>query len=127
MSGKSIKFGDEKVNKRSFYKNKEPFKVEDIDISKILVSKKETYGEKSFRYFIGYNDDVVRPLCITIPQMVGYFKHFKNNDKDSKRMSFSVTDNKLLKNYSKIWEKISNSLDKEFDSEPVYGNNDKYI
>ena len=52
MSGKTIKFGDGKVNKSSFYKNKKPFKAEDIDISKILVSKKEPYGEKSFRYLI---------------------------------------------------------------------------
>ena len=40
MSEKSIKLGDEKVNKRSSYKNKKPSKVEDIDINKILVSKK---------------------------------------------------------------------------------------
>ena len=31
MSGKSIKFGDKKVNKRSFYKNKKLFKMEDIE------------------------------------------------------------------------------------------------
>ena len=63
MSGKSIKFGYEKVNKSNFYKNKKPFKAEDIDISKILVSKTESYGEKTFRYLIGYNDDdVIRPL-----------------------------------------------------------------
>ena len=43
MSVKSTKLGDEKVNKSNFYKNKKPFKVEDIDISKILVSKKEPY------------------------------------------------------------------------------------
>ena len=42
-------------------------------------------------------------------------------------MSFNVTDNKLLKKYTKIWEKISILLNKEFDSDPVYGNNDKYI
>ena len=60
MSGKSIKFGDEKVNKRSFYRNKKLVKMEDIDISKILVSKKESHGEKSFRYFIEYKEyDVI--------------------------------------------------------------------
>ena len=32
--------------------------------------------------------------------------------------------NKLLKNYNKIWERISNLIDIEFDSEPVYGDND---
>ena len=42
-------------------------------------------------------------------------------------MSFKVGDNKQLKKYNKIWEKISNLMDIEFDSEPVYGGNDKYI
>ena len=34
---------------------------------------------------------------------------------------------KLLKNYTKIWEKISSLMNKEFDSDPLYGGNDKYI
>ena len=38
MNEKSIKFGDEKVNKRGFYKNKKPFQVEDTNINKVLVS-----------------------------------------------------------------------------------------
>ena len=38
-----------------------------------------------------------------------------------------VTDKKLLKNYTKIWGKVSNLMDTKFDSEPVYGDNDKYI
>ena len=41
-------------------------------------------------------------------------------------MSFKVDGNKLLKKYKKIWEKISNLMRIEFDSEPVYGDNDKY-
>ena len=62
-----------------------------------------------------------------LPQMVGYVKHFKNNnDKDSERMSFKVSDKKLLKNYNEIWEKISNLLGKVFDSDPVYCSNNKY-
>ena len=38
---------------------------------KILVSKKESYGTKnSLKYFFGYNDDdVIRPLCIKLPQI----------------------------------------------------------
>ena len=55
--------------------------------------------------------------------MIGYVKHFDSN----KTMSFKVGDNKLLKKYNKIWEKISNLLNIEFDSEPVYGDRDKYI
>ena len=42
-------------------------------------------------------------------------------------MSFKVGDNKLLKKYTKIWGKISNLLNIEFVSEPVYDDNDKYI
>ena len=42
-------------------------------------------------------------------------------------MSFIVGDNKLLRKYNKIPEKISNLMNIEFDSEPVYGDNDKYI
>ena len=42
------------------------FKVYEIDIEKILVSKKKPYGtNKSVKYLIGYNDDdIIRPLCI---------------------------------------------------------------
>ena len=55
--------------------------------------------------------------------MIGYVKDFDSN----KTMSFKVGDNKLLKKYNKIWEKISNLMNIEFDTEPAYGDNDKYI
>ena len=42
-------------------------------------------------------------------------------------MSFKVIDNKLLKKYTKILERINNLICEEFASEPVYGENDKYI
>ena len=125
MSGKIIKFGDKKINKSNFYKNKKLFKTEDIDVDKILVSKKESHSTKNlYKYFLGYNDDdVIRPLCIKLPKMIGYVKCFDSN----KAMSFMVSDNKLLKKYTKKWKKVRNLMDKHFDSEPVYGNNDKYI
>ena len=82
------------------YKNKKLFNLHDLDVNKILVSKKESYGTKnSLKYFIGYNDDdVIRPLCIKLPQMIGYVKQFDSN----KTMSFKVGDNQLLKKYNKI-------------------------
>ena len=123
ISGKNINFDNKKINKSSFYKNKKLFGLNDIDVNKILVSKKESYGTKnSLKYFIGYNDgDVIRPLCIILPQMIGYVKHFDSN----KTMSFKVSDNKLLKKYNKIWGRVGN-LNIEFDSEPVYGDVHKY-
>ena len=46
--------------KKDFYNSKWLFKIEDIDINKILVSKIEPYGKKcSEQYIIGYNDDDV--------------------------------------------------------------------
>ena len=104
MNGKSINFEDKKINKSTFYKNKKLFDIHDLDVNKILVSKKESYGTRnSFKYFIGYDDDdVIRPLCIKLPQMIGYAKNFDDN----KTMSFKVDDNRLLKKYSKIWEKL---------------------
>ena len=125
MSGKSINFDDKNINKSSFYKNQKLFSLNDIDVKKILVSKRESHGTKSSsKYFDGYNDgDVIRPLCIILPQMIGHVKHFDSN----KRMSFKVSDNKLLKKYNKIWEKITNLLDVKFDSQSVYGDRDKYI
>ena len=55
--------------------------------------------------------------------MIGYVKHFDSN----KRMSFKVSDNKLLKKYTKIWGRVSNLINIKFDSELVSGDNDKYI
>ena len=55
--------------------------------------------------------------------MIGYIKQFDSN----KTLSFKVIDNKLLIKYTKIWERINNLISKEFDSEPVYGDSDKYI
>ena len=117
MSGKSIHFDDKKINKSSFCKKKKLFSLNDIDVNKILVSKKESYGTKnSLKYFTGHNDgDVIRPLCILLPQMICYVKHFDSN----KTMSFQVSDNKLLKKYKKIWENVHNLLNIEFDNEPV--------
>ena len=37
MSGNSINFGDKKINKINFYKSRKPFKIDDIDVNKILV------------------------------------------------------------------------------------------
>ena len=46
MSGKSINFVDKKMNKSNFYKNNNLFNIFDLDVNKILVSKRESYGKK---------------------------------------------------------------------------------
>ena len=104
MSGKNTNFDDKKIKKSIFYKNKAINNIEDIDLNNILVSKKEPYGNKnSFKYFIGYNDnDVIRPLCIRLPQMTGYARKFNENT----TMSFIVKDKKLLKNILKYGKQL---------------------
>ena len=127
ISGKNINFNDEKIRKSNFYKKKKVFQIDHIDVNNILVSKKESYGNKnSLKYFIGYNDndnDIIRPLCIRLPQMTGYARKFDEN----LTMSFRVKDKQLLKNYTKIWEKIEKLMKINFKSKPVYGDDDKYI
>ena len=55
--------------------------------------------------------------------MIEYIKCFGSN----KTMSFKISDNKLQKKGIQVWKKVGNLLNTKFDSEPVYGNNDKYI
>ena len=94
MSGKNMNFGDKIIKKSDFWKSKKVIKIDNIDVNKILVSQEEPYGSKnSFKYLTGYNDyHIVRPLCIKLPQMIGYANCFNGN----KTMSFKVSDNKLL-------------------------------
>ena len=55
--------------------------------------------------------------------MTGYVRKFEGN----KIMSFKISDKQLLKKYNQIWKKVRSLLNREFDSEPVHGDNDKYI
>ena len=79
--------------------------MSDIDVNKIVISKEVVYGTKnSLKYFIGYSDeeDVIRPLLLKLPQMIGYLKEFD----DSMTMSLRVDDSKLFKKYCKIWKQL---------------------
>ena len=125
MGWKNINSDNKKIKKSDFYKNKKVFQIDTIDVNNILISKKESYGNKnSLKYFIGYNDnDIIRPLCIKLPQMTGYFRKLNEN----LTMSFRVKDNQLLKNCDRIWGKVERLMKIDFESRPVYGDDDKYI
>ena len=122
MNGKIINFDNKKITKSDFYKkNKKIFKIDDTDVNKILVSKKETYGRyNSFKYFIGYNDnDVIRLLYLFISQTTGYINQF---DKNKMTMSLMTKDIQLLKNYNKIWKKIETLMKIDLDLENRHQN-----
>ena len=55
--------------------------------------------------------------------MTGYVKKFDDNV----TMSFKTCDKQLFKKYNQIWKKVEKLLKIEFDSKPVYGDDDKYI
>ena len=55
--------------------------------------------------------------------MSGYARKFDENS----IMSFRVKDKQLLKNNTKIWEKIEKLMKINFEINPVYGDDDKYI
>ena len=126
MSGNSINFDNKKIKKSDFYNNKKIFNIDDIDVNKILVSKKEQYGKhNSFKYFIGYNDNnVIRPLYLFLSQTTGYINKF---DKNKITMSLMIKDIQLLKNYNKIWKKIEKLMKIDFNTKTTYGDDDKYI
>ena len=64
-----------------------------------------------------YNgNNVIRTLCVRLPQMIGYVKKFNKNT----TMSFRVNNKQLLKNYNKIWEKVEELMKIDFESKPVY-------
>ena len=55
--------------------------------------------------------------------MTGYAREFDENA----AMSFRANNKQLLKNYSEIWEKVEKLMRIDFESKPVYGDDDKYI
>ena len=132
MSGNSINLFNKKIKVSDFYKdkNRKIFNIDSIDADKILVAKKVSYGKNnSFKYLIGYNDNVTRPLFVKLPQTTSYINKFKDKKtKITTTMSLMVKDKQLFKNYNKIWEKIESLMRKKIDSKLFYGNDDnKYI
>ena len=112
MGKEIVKFGDTEFEKYRFYQHKSPISINNIDIN-IVVSNKVSFGKKGFKHFIRYRDGkTIRPLCISLPKMSAYKKDFD----ESKWMSFLIKDYELLDKYNEIWEKVSNSIKKGFDS-----------
>ena len=88
-------------------------------MEKVLVSKKISFGEKIYKYFIGYlyNDHKVKPLHIMLPKTSAYVKRY---DGQNIWIYFLFKDDGLLERYNAIWDKVSADIKREFDSEPVY-------
>ena len=72
-----------KLKKKEFSRNKIPVYLRDLDIEKVLVSNKISFGEKNYKYFIGYlyNDHKVKPLHIMLPKTSTYVKSYNRQTK----------------------------------------------
>ena len=89
------------MNKRKFYRHKTPIFLGDVDIEKVLVSNKISFGEKNYKYFIGYlyNGNKVKPLNIMLPKTSAYVKSYNGQ---TKWMYFLLEDDDLLEKYNTI-------------------------
>ena len=73
--------------------------------------------------WLGYlNNNVIKPLCVILPQMNGYIKYF---DDGGKNMLFVTDDEKVYEKYDEIWNVVKSLLKIKFAASPI--RNDKYI
>ena len=90
MSEKTLKFNNVRVNKKEFHKSKQPIDLMSVNVEQIVTSEKFKHSDKGFQYFIGYQEgEIVKQLCIILPQMSGYIKYFENGGKN---VSFLIKD-----------------------------------
>ena len=109
--------------KKEFHKSKQPTDLMSVNVDQTVISDRFKHSDEGFKYFIGHQEDeIVKPLCIILPQMSGYIKYFENGVKN---MYFFVGGDNVLDKYKKIWNVIKNKLSIKFQSMPVY--NETYI
>ena len=124
MSSQKIKFGDKEVDKKTFYSSKEAILLNSVDLSKIVVSSRWKLNDTKYEYFCGYlnNDNIIKLLSVTLPQMNGYIQYF---DDGGKNMSFVTDDEKVYEKYDEIWNVVKGLLKLKFAASPI--RNNKYI
>ena len=100
MTEKTLKFNNIRVNKKKFHMSKEPIDLMSVNIDQIVVSDKFKLNNEDSKYFIGYQEgEIVKPLCIILPQMSGYIKYFEYRGMD---VSFLIKDDEVWEKYEQI-------------------------
>ena len=90
ITKKTLKFNNIRVNKKNFHMSKKAIDLMSVNVYKIVVSDKFNHTEDCFKCFIGYQKgEIVRPLCIILPQMSEYVKYFEYGNLN---MSFLIKD-----------------------------------
>ena len=97
--------------------------LDSVDLSKIVVSSRWKLNNTTYKYFCGYlNNDIIKPLCVILPQMNGYIKYFDNGGKN---MSFVTDDKEVYGKYDEIWNVVKSLLKLKFAASHI--RHDKYI
>ena len=123
MSERTLKFNNIQVNKKEFHESKQAIDLDSADTGKIVVSDRFKHSEEGFKYFIGYQEnEIVKSLCIILPQMNGNIKYFENGGKN---ITFLIKNSEVWEKYEDIWNVIKNKLNIKFHSKPIYKN--KYL
>ena len=123
MGEKTLKFDKIRLNKEEFYKSKQPINLGLINVDQIVISEKFKHSDDGFKYFISYKErEIVKQLCIILPQMTGYIKYLENGGKN---MFFAIKDDDVLDKYNEIWGILKETLNFKFRSMPIY--DEKYI
>ena len=87
------------------------------------MSNRISSGAKNYKYFVGYlYENKSKPFSTILPKTNAYVKSY---DSETKWMHFFIEDDELLKRYNDIWNDVSNSVEKEFDSKLIY--NKRYL
>ena len=96
MTKKTLKFNNIMVNKKKFHMSKKAIDLMSVNIDQIVISDKFNHNNNGFKHFIGYQEgEIVKPLCIILPQMSGFIKYFEYG---SPNMS-------LFNKDDEVWEK----------------------
>ena len=121
MTEKTLKFNNIRVDKKEFHKSKKAIDLMSVNIDQIVVSNKFKRNNEGFKYFIVYQEnEIIKPLCIILPQISGYIKYFEYRGMN---MSFFIKDDEVWEKYEQIWGLIKNKLGINFHSELVYDKN----
>ena len=101
MTKKHSKFNNIRVTKKKLHMTKEPIDLISLNIDQIVVSDKFNHINNSSRYFIGYQEgEIIKPLCIILPQMTGYIKYFECRGMN---MSFLIKNDEVWEKSKQIW------------------------
>ena len=85
-----LRFGEKEITKEKFYTTKKTYKIWDVNVENIVISKLIN-TKTSSKYLIGIKfHKAIRALILIMPKMSGYVKTFKVEDKIKKLMSFHI-------------------------------------